>query len=181
MNVMNIKTELLTALAKFQQEVPVIHEGAKNDFGKYTYADLKTILRTINPLMAKYELGYTQFVDGDELVTMVYHCPTAQYIESRMRMITGIQLKGMNEFQVYGSMLTYFRRYGISQILGLITDVDNDASGEQVNVRQSQKKPLTDQQFDEALVAIQAGQYSKDKIIKNYKLTESQILALNEI
>ena len=38
----------------------------------------------------------------------------------------------MNDFQVLGSAITYIRRYAISAMLGLITDKDLDACGEQV-------------------------------------------------
>ena len=42
-----------------------------------------------------------------------------------------VDLKGMNDFQVLGSAITYLRRYAISSILGLVTDKDTDAQGEQ--------------------------------------------------
>lgn len=37
----------------------------------------------------------------------------------------------MNKFQVIGSAVTYYRRYSLSAALGLVTDLDNDAQGEQ--------------------------------------------------
>jgi hypothetical protein len=37
----------------------------------------------------------------------------------------------MNDYQAYGSGVTYFRRYALSSMLGLVTDKDTDASGEQ--------------------------------------------------
>jgi len=41
------------ALAAFQQEVPAIHEGTTG-YG-YTYSDLKTIFKVINPILAKHK------------------------------------------------------------------------------------------------------------------------------
>ena len=35
----------------------------------------------------------------------------------------------MNEYQGFGSGVTYYRRYAISCALGLVTDVDNDGAG----------------------------------------------------
>ena len=55
---METKIELYKALAAFQQEVPTIHKGTKG-YG-YSYADLPTILTTINPLLKKHGLGFTQ-------------------------------------------------------------------------------------------------------------------------
>ena len=46
---------LFRALAAFQQEVPVLHKGTKGY--SYSYTDLPTIFRVINPLMQKHGLG----------------------------------------------------------------------------------------------------------------------------
>ena len=46
---------LYRALAAFQQEVPVLHKGAQGF--SYSYTDLPSILRAINPLMQKHGLG----------------------------------------------------------------------------------------------------------------------------
>ena len=35
----------------------------------------------------------------------------------------------MNEYQSYGSGVTYYRRYALSSMLGLVTDKDTDAAG----------------------------------------------------
>jgi len=37
----------------------------------------------------------------------------------------------MNEFQVMGSAISYLRRYCLSSVLGIVTDKDTDAAGEQ--------------------------------------------------
>jgi hypothetical protein len=34
--------------------------------------------------------------------------------------------EGMNKAQAIGSLITYFRRYALSAILGLVTDADSD-------------------------------------------------------
>tara|TARA_R100001244_G_scaffold51979_1_gene45193 strand:- start:1044 stop:1421 length:378 start_codon:yes stop_codon:yes gene_type:complete len=36
-------------------------------------------------------------------------------------------MKGMNKFQSAGAGITYFRRYALSSMLGVITDADTDA------------------------------------------------------
>jgi hypothetical protein len=38
----------------------------------------------------------------------------------------------MNDYQAYGSGITYYRRYALSSMLGLVTDKDTDAAGEVV-------------------------------------------------
>ena len=120
---------LFKSLAAFQQEVQVIHKETKG-YG-YSYADLPTIFDKINPLLAKHNLGFTQPIMGNCVKTIVFHTETGETIESLTEIPQGVQLKGMNDFQVLGSAITYIRRYALSSILGLVTDKDTDAAGEQ--------------------------------------------------
>jgi hypothetical protein len=122
--------KLYTAIAAFQQEVPVIHKGTQG-YG-YSYADLPAILSIINPLMAKHGLGFTQMMTELGLETTIFHCESGEKISSVAQIPQGVTLKGMNDFQVLGSAITYMRRYALSSALGLVTDKDTDASGEQV-------------------------------------------------
>jgi hypothetical protein len=124
---------LFKALADFQQEVPVIHKATQG-YG-YTYADLPKILEVINPLLKKHGLGFTQLINGTQIATCLFHIESAETIESKIDIPQGVILKGMNEFQVLGSAITYLRRYALSSMLGLVTDKDTDASGEQVKTR----------------------------------------------
>lgn len=134
--------ELYKALASFQQEVPVIHKATEGY--NYSYADLTSILKTINPLLKKHGLGFTQLIDGENLKTRVFHLDTAQVIESSALIPSNVKLKNMNDFQVFGSAITYFRRYMISSMLGLITDADIDACGEQLTELDPNDKELLD-------------------------------------
>jgi hypothetical protein len=144
---MESKIELYKALAAFQQEVPTIHKGTKG-YG-YSYADLPTILTTINPLLKKYGLGFTQLLNGNCINTVVFHCESGATIESSVDVPDDVILKGMNKFQVVGSAITYYRRYSLSSILGLVTDVDADATGTQVAPK-AVKQLMTDDKFEKA-------------------------------
>ena len=127
---MDSKVKLFQALAGFQQEVPAIHEATKG-YG-YTYANLTQILTTINPLLKKHGLGFTQLLNGNSINTIIFHCESGATIESTVELPSDVVLKGMNKFQVTGSAITYYRRYSLSSILGLVTDVDADGAGEQL-------------------------------------------------
>ena len=172
---------LFKSLAAFQQEVPVIHKGTQG-FG-YSYADLPAIFEKINPLLAKHGLGFTQLLnskDGENyLVTVLFHVETGESIESTT-LIPQVELKGMNSYQSFGSGCTYFRRYCLSSICGLVTDKDTDASGEQV--KHEPKKPNIDQKrLGKALEAIAEGKYTKDELLANFSLTDSQIKLLENV
>lgn len=172
---------LFKSLAAFQQEVPVIHKGTQG-FG-YSYADLPAIFEKINPLLAKHGLGFTQLLQSKDglsyLVTLVFHIESGENIESQI-ILPQVTLKGMNDYQSFGSGVTYFRRYALSSALGLVTDKDTDASGEQV--KDEPKKPTIDQKrLGKALEAIAEGKYTKDELLSNFSLTDSQIKLLENV
>ena len=126
------------ALANFQQEVPVIHKDTQG-YG-YSYADLPAIFEIINPLLKKNGLGFTQLMQGQQIQTIVFHVESGETLESFTDIPQGVALAKMNEFQVLGSAITYLRRYALSSILGIVTDKDTDASGEQ---KPKDKAPAT--------------------------------------
>jgi hypothetical protein len=113
------------ALADFQQEVPVIGQ-ATSGYG-YKYADLPTIFKTINPLLKKNGLAFTQGVDGTALKTVLFHIESGETITTKAEIPQNVKLGGMNAYQSLGSAITYMRRYSIASMLGLVTDEDMDA------------------------------------------------------
>lgn len=168
----NAMKNLFKSLAEFQQEVPVIHKGTQG-YG-YTYADLPKIFEVINPLLKKNGLGFTQLINGNELITILFHCESGENIESRTAIPQNVQLKGMNDFQVLGSAITYLRRYALSSICGLVTDKDTDAGGEQI--KKTPKKPSIDaKRFEKALQSIANGEYTKAELIGTFDLTVEQL------
>ena len=168
---------LFKALANFQQEVPVIHKGTTG-YG-YSYADLPAIFEIINPLLKKHGLGFTQMVNGTAIKTIIFHIESGETIESTTDIPQNVQLSKMNEFQVLGSAITYIRRYALSSILGLVTDKDTDAAGEQVK-KELPKAKATESTVKAMLEAISQGKKDqvKDKM-KNYEFTEIQLQTLN--
>ena len=124
--------ELLKSLAAFQQQCPVIEKDTKGY--SYKYADLPSILKVINPILKANGLMFTQPLDSDGtsryVTTTLYHIATGEKIESRID-IPEVKFKGMNDFQALGSGITYLRRYALSSILGIVSDEDTDASGQQ--------------------------------------------------
>lgn len=167
---------LLKSLAAFQQEVKVIHKGTQG-YG-YSYADLPKIFEEINPLLQKHGLGFTQLINSQEglnyLKTILFHVESGESIDS-ITLIPYVQLKGMNDFQSFGSGVTYFRRYCLSTILGIVTDKDTDASGEQ---EKPKKETLDNKRFIEALKAIEQGKFSAADLKTKFDLTKEQIAAL---
>jgi hypothetical protein len=132
------------ALADFQQEVPVILKDTSGY--NYKYADLPAIIEVINPLLKKNNLGFYQAINGTKIKTVIFEVVSGESIESETDMPfdslvyeestdskgkTKFVLRGfeqMNKAQAIGSIITYFRRYSLSSILGLVTDKDTDGT-----------------------------------------------------
>jgi hypothetical protein len=167
------------ALASFQQEVPAIHKGTKG-YG-YTYADLPTIFATINPILAKNGLGFTQLLNGDNIITTIFHSESGETLQSETVMPTGVTLKGMNEFQVMGSAITYYRRYSLSAILGLVTDVDSDASGEQTSAPSKPWLNTGTKAWDGAVKALTEKSCTMDQIKAKYSLKKENEATLKAL
>lgn len=124
-----MEKKLFSALSQFQKKCPVIHKGTQG-YG-YSYADLVSIFEVINPILGEFDLGFAQPICGSKVKTILFHTETGETLESETDIPQNVQLKGMNDFQVLGSAITYIRRYAISSMLGIITDKDIDGAGEQ--------------------------------------------------
>lgn len=151
------------ALASFQQEVPVIIKETEG-YG-YNYADLPAVFEVINPLLQKHGLGFYQAVEGSQMKTVVFHIDSGESIQSitdmpfdsliyetverydkydkttkTVSVIKGFE--GMNKAQAIGSLITYFRRYTLSALLGLVTDKDTDGTGTESQYVKPLVKPV---------------------------------------
>mgnify|MGYP003115748398 CR=1 FL=1 len=118
------RKHIYNALADFQQDVPVLLK-ATDGYG-YKYIKLEHIIAKINPILKKHSLGFTQLIEGSGLTTVLFHTTSGESIESHCNIPT-CEMKGMNAFQSAGSGITYFRRYALSSMLGIISDADTDA------------------------------------------------------
>lgn len=159
--------KLLKSIAEFQQEVPVIHKETEG-YG-YSYADLPQIFKIINPLLKKHGLGFYQCLEGTSLKTVVFHVESGELIESSAEIPQGVTLSKMNTFQVLGSAITYFRRYQISAMLGLVTDKDTDIQGTEKKLPTPNPK-----QWQGIINKFSTGEVTIDKIKENFSLTKEQ-------
>jgi hypothetical protein len=119
------------ALSKFQGEVKDTFKGKKG-YG-YTYAPIDEVLKQVRPLMSSNGLSHVQSQTFDTGVmtvqTRIMH-ESGEWIETTAQSPFA-QMKGMNDYQSAGSGITYLRRYGLAAALGIASDEDADAHGEQ--------------------------------------------------
>jgi hypothetical protein len=122
--------ELYKALADFQQKVPIIFQETTGH--NYTYASIGQIITKIKPVLLGCHLGFNQRLDNDSIITTIFHVDSGEYLESTQP-IPRVELRGMNPYQSFGSGITYYRRYALATMLGLVTDKDADACGDYDN------------------------------------------------
>jgi hypothetical protein len=167
--------ELATALAKARGEFNPITRSKEvkvktKEGGAYTfsYAPLDSILATVVPVLSANDLVVCQGEEEGWLVSRIIH-KSGQWLESRVRV-----LFQSGNAQAYGGALTYARRYGISELLGIAADEDDDANAECGNTveasRQSDEKPWFNDFANmrgDFIKAIQAGKRTPEQIIQN--------------
>jgi len=172
MKTSNETNNLVKALFEFQGKVNAVRKTAKNDHFHSSYADLSSILTTINPVCQELGLLITQHPHDDVLVTKIYHVESGEWMQSEQL----LRMRDANNPQQYGSALTYARRYALASIFNLnqADDDGNSASGHQVK---TVKETITPQHpmWQKALKHIQSGgniQDIKDKFVISKKHEE---------
>ena len=121
-----------------------IRKDAKNEFGGYDYADLVGTLEAIKPLLTEHDLFPQQSYDGtrEEVVTRIWHAPTGEWMESRIRLLLpGEKEKGKSRQQSWSGCYTMARRYGLWSVCALVADdgLDDDARQHEPEKRQPPK------------------------------------------
>lgn len=124
-------SNVMKAIFNVQQAAGAIQKASTGQVGSraYKYADLEDTWETAKPLMAKEGLAYTQSpTTGDSNMgqffsTTIYHIDSGEWIQETMQM--SVQ---KDDPQGIGSAITYYRRYMLTSMLGLVPkDDDNDA------------------------------------------------------
>lgn len=129
MKTSNDVSNIFSAHIKMQSELSNVSKNA-DGYG-YKYATLDNIIDHIRPVMAKHGLGYIQTTTTAEnghvgVTTRLIHT-SGEWVEDTM-IAPLSKLAKMNEYQVAGSIITYFRRYALSAMVGIASEDDNDAN-----------------------------------------------------
>lgn len=125
--------KLAAALVAAQAELRAVGMDAVNPHFKAKYASLDNIIETIRPTLARHKLAVVQGatlpesnsegkVTGFTVETMLVH-------ESGEWLTSGVVMPiAKADPQGAGAAITYGRRYGLSAILSLATDEDDDGN-----------------------------------------------------
>lgn len=170
------KKSIRKKLFEFSQEKLDIIKTASGYNGNYHYAPLDEIMPIVEPLLKKHGLWYEHTTYLDEnyktiLLTTIFELEGDGERWCSTEINPQAKLAKMNEFMVVGSGLTYFRRYHIETLLGLVTTEDTDAGGKIKDHKANkveQAGNTSGQDFVKTFVnLIKVGQ-SKESIDKKY-------------
>lgn len=96
----------------------------------YKYLNLATILKTIKPVFAKYDLGFTQRVTfeygSDNKGMQVGTVETIIFDETDRVTLSRYPFVVTGDPQANGSAVTYARRYALYAVLGIYPEKDDD-------------------------------------------------------
>ena len=123
--------EVFTAFAQAQAKFPSIAKE-KQGYG-YKYAELSSVLSSTLPILAEFELHFTQYTTRKNILhTRIGHS-SGEYFESQYEMpfptpeeFSAKNTKKTSYMQELGTIRTYTRRYEALALLGLQPDDDTD-------------------------------------------------------
>ncbi len=119
-------TELAKAMLEVQRAVRPACKDSFNEFTRSKYATLGSVMEACRDTLIDNGIWVTQFpVDVGVshtlgLVTKMVHVDSGQWQSSLL-----VMPLPKNDPQGYGSALTYARRYGLSALVGIVTEDDD--------------------------------------------------------
>ena len=131
--------EIMSAIHKVQQAADPIKKNAQGQVGqgKYMYSTLVSTWETIKELLKSNGLVVVQSPTSGEnnignfFQTTIYHIDSGEFIREQMQMVLQRE-----DPQAIGAAITYYRRYMLTSMLGLVPDDDNDAEAHRLATAQ---------------------------------------------
>lgn len=147
----NAGSPLAAALSKAQGQIKGAKKDADNPFFKSKYADLASTWDACREALSANELAITQvpdMIDGILHLRTTLHHSSGETISGTMIM----QLSDKANAQQLGSLITYYRRYALSAIVGIAPEDDDGNSASETHIKTKSpaekwaaSKPGTDQ------------------------------------
>jgi len=148
-----------------KQSMGKVIKNATNPHLKRNYADINSIIDTVEPILLDHGLLLIQPVKDDKVFTIIADVNSCDTLESFMT------LPPITDAQKLGGAITYFRRYTLVSLLSLQA-VDDD--GHEASRAPKAKPSITADRFNNALAAIQDGRYTAEEMRATYSLTKEQ-------
>ncbi|MCP3683894.1 MAG: hypothetical protein GY861_14520 [bacterium] len=168
--------ELVKALIDAQAEFDPIKKKAENPFFKSKYATLDEVIACTKAGLANNGLAVSQLPTGDSVKTLLMHT-SGQWICAD----TDLCIEKKTP-QGQGSSISYARRYGISAILNVCSEPDDDGNEAQKAAKKKAPSVAEVQKMKEelSLNEITSKMSFWEFMRDNYKSTAIEIHELNK-
>lgn len=114
--------KLAEALVGAQSEFQAVPFDSVNPHFKNPFASMVSIVSSTKAILTKWGLAITHSMSGMTVVTTLMH-KSGESISCTIPILLSKQ-----DMQGLGSAITYAKRYGMSAILNLVTDADDDGN-----------------------------------------------------
>ncbi len=174
-------------LAAMQSELPLVGKAGEGH-NKAKYAKLEDINEAIRPTLQKYGFAVTfRTKQTDKTLTVVAILSHKQGHREDTDLVLPLDTSGnKNAVQAIGSTISYGKRYALCALLNISTGDDTDGNippQNQQNLQSHQERPkvvITDSRLAGAIAKIKTGEFTLEKLHRNFSLTEAQTRVLNE-
>lgn len=116
---------LVAALVSFQSDLPAVDLDSHNPHFKSKFASLANITRKVLPKLAENGLAFSvgSRVENGLLIldARLLHSPSGETISAQFPITE-------TNPQKVGSAVTYYRRYALSSLTGIVADEDDDGN-----------------------------------------------------
>lgn len=142
-----MNTEFAKDFINAQAEIGTLPKD-KQGYG-YKYTDFDTVLKTVKPILKKYNLGFCQLLETTEagksgIRTILFHASgenIQSWFELPLSQVSKVACQNM------GASISYIKRYALCAILGCSSDEDIDgANGNNPPQGNQQQKPQVNPQ-----------------------------------
>lgn len=133
--------EITKALIKVQNEIGIVPFDKINPHFKTKYASLGAIMAAVKPVLSKHDIVLRQHVDGTNVITTLTHISGESISDGGVPLVLARQ-----DMQTLGGAITYAKRYGLSAMLAIVTDEDDDGNTASVPKAGEVKEPNHAQQ-----------------------------------
>ncbi len=153
------------ALSGFQGECPIIVKNKKVKFNStsYDYAPLDEIVSVVKPILSKFGLSYSFDIKNDgtlaTMITTIYH--KAGHSKNFLYSFDAMSDGGtMNQSQRRKSAVSYAKRAGLENALGIVTTGEDDDAG------RASDAPITAKQLEEIADMIKQTKSDEKKFLE---------------
>jgi len=148
-----------------KQSMGKVIKNATNPHFKRSYADINSIIETVEPILLDCGLLLLQPVKDGKVFTEIIDIETGDSIDS------SLELPAIIDPQKLLSCITYYRR---GSLVGLLSLQAIDDDGETASRAPKAKPTLDGERWDKALRAVKAGKFTPEQIKEMYNLTKEQ-------